>query len=213
MQDLAQLIDQELLSLKIRFPILEYCTFKLLDLIPEDQQIEFCDLISDHRREGGNVLLGIMLQKRTDKFFDQSMEAGARYIQEGGEWYVCDIISERLYGHALLTLPERTLHLLHKNAKHPSDWMRRSVGVAAHYATKKGLSQQHVRKVFELLLTLGNHKDHHTKRGIGWGAKTACRFHPEIATIYEVDIANTGRWFQKKVQIGLQRSKVYAKRD
>lgn len=205
-------LHKQVLRKKVRFPLLEYAGRELFEQIPGKSQLVILDKIVDLHEIGGNVLAGIGLQLRLRKYFRQSINKSVEYIITGDEWYVCDIIGERVMGHSLLTQPVKTLPVLRKLAKHENKWVVRSVGVAAHYAIKKGLTKEYVEEVFSLLLSLGNSEDFHTKRGIGWAAKTTVKFYPEFITKYEGDIEKTGQWFKTKVKIGLGRKDKYAHR-
>lgn len=211
---LAIEVHDELLTKKIKFPVLEFCAHTLSEYVPEGKQIDFLNKISAYRTIGGNVLIGIMLQNRLKKFFSQSMRKAIEYMMHGDEWYVCDIIGERVMGHALLTMPEKTLIVLKKHAKHKNTWVVRSIGVAGHYAIKNGLKKKYVEELFSLLLSLSSETEFHTKTGIGWAAKTTAKFHPDIIRKFEKRLKHPEikTWFHTKINIGLSRNYKYASR-
>ena len=207
-------LHTEILKKKIRFPLLEHAALMLYQEVPSKEQIILTDKIIALKEIGSNVLAGIILQLRLEKHFDQSIEKAIEYITSGNEWYVCDIIGERVMGHALLTIPVKTVPVLETLARHNDKWIVRSVGVATHYAVKKGLDKPFVEKAFRLLLSLGNTTDFHTKKGIGWAAKTIAKFYPDIIAKYrtQIDSDSTKQWFKTKVKIGLSRTEKYAHR-
>lgn len=194
---------------KVRFPLLEYAAKEIAAAIPEVAQIAVTDRIIELREMGGQVVAGMILQLRLPRHFKQSVDKACDYIRFGNEWYVCDIIGERVLGYALLTQPDKTIPLLKKLAVHEDKWIVRTIGVATHYAVKKGLDPVFVEPVFGILLSLAGTTDFHTKKGIGWGAKTVARFHPDIIARYAPDIASavTRQWFRTKVSIGLNRNR------
>lgn len=147
--------------------------------------------------------------------FKDCLESAAAIIVQGNAWYVCDIVGERVFGHAMLTLPEKTLPVLKKLAQQEENWLLRTLGVATHYAVKNKLDKAYAEKLFVLLLSLANTTDFHTKKGIGWGAKTIAKFHPSIISVYKENIEGpeVKQWFRTKVKIGLGRSAKYATRD
>jgi hypothetical protein len=202
----------KLFKKKIKFPFLEYATIKISELIPDKSQIDFLNEITAHKALGGNVVAGKMLQLRMEKYFKPSFEKAVEYIIAGNEWYVCDIIGERVMGHGLLFFPEQTIPVLKKYAKDENSWTVRTIGVATHYATKKGLKKIHVEEMFRLLLSLSASTDFHVKTGTGWGAKTCVKFYPDLADKYEKEIMDekTGQWFRTKISIGLGRAFKYA---
>ena len=200
-------LHQELLTAKIKFPLLEYAASLLYNQIKEEHQIELCNGIANLHTMGGNVILGKLLQLRLEQHFQESIYKAVDYIVLGNEWYVCDIIGERVMGHSLLMEPEQTLLSLQKLSQNENKWIVRSVGPAIHYAIKKGLNKTATASCFPILLSLANTKEHHIKKGIGWAAKTTARFHPDIIENYKKTIqsSSTGQWFKTKVKIGLER--------
>ena len=201
-------LAENILAHKVKFPLLEFCGIGLYDLLPEQDHIAFCDQLAQLHTMGGNVILGIILQKRLGSNFSQSFEKARAYISLGEQWYVCDIIGERVFGYALLTEPEKALPLFRKLSKDPSKWVVRSLGAGGHYAIKKGLEEMQVRKVFELLLQMCNTKDKEVRQGVGWAAKTTAKFHPHIIELYIKEVENTTavpNWFRSKIKIGLAR--------
>ena len=189
----------------------ENLRFSIFPLDPAASCQEFYRL----KTEGGNVLLGIILQKRLTNHFNQSIEKAAEYIADADIWYVCDIIGERVFGYSLLHQPEKTIPEIIKLSNHPTHWVIRSLGAGSHYAIKKGLDKNNVKTVFSLLLSMANTKDKEIRQGVGWAAKTTAKFHPDIIEFYKIEIEDqeqVAQWFRKKIEIGLNRNN-YAKRN
>ncbi|MCD6066438.1 MAG: alkylation repair protein [Bacteroidetes bacterium] len=209
----VEAFNRQLLSKKIRFPLLEHAATLVFETIPYSEQIHFCDAVIDLHTIGGNTIAGKMLQLRSEKNLSTSLKKATEYIISGDKWYVCDIIGERVMGHGLLLYPEKVLPVLRRYAKHEDKWIVRSVGVATHYAVKKGLKKKDVETMFGILLSLANTTDFHTKKGIGWAAKTIAKFHPETivknkTAVYENP--EVKQWFKTKIRIGLGRTGKYA---
>src|SRR5687767_11505759 len=129
-------LHARILQAKIKFPLLEYCATEMYQQIPAKAQLKICDDITALKTIGGNVLLGIILQKRLKTHFEESISKAAVYIEQGAEWYVTDIIGERVFGWSLLHHFSKTLTELKKLGKHKSNWVVRSIGPGAHYAIK-----------------------------------------------------------------------------
>ncbi|MBL0912017.1 MAG: DNA alkylation repair protein [Bacteroidia bacterium] len=214
MQGLLREVQVRLLEVRVKFPLLEFAARHLARLLPAEEHLPFCKGIAAQGTEGGNVLIGILLQEGLEKRYTGSLQQAAVFIAQGNAWYVCDIIGERVWGVALLRYPEKTLPALQELSRHPSELVARSLGAGIHYAVKKGLPATEVRTVFKLLLSLRGSKNQQVKQGIGWAAKTCARFHPEIITHFrkELEAAETPAWFRKKIQIGLERNS-YATRE
>ncbi|WP_350285128.1 DNA alkylation repair protein [uncultured Croceitalea sp.] len=206
----AMVIDQELLSKKVKFPLLEHCGFMLYNEIPQNKHLQLCDFIAQLKTIGGNVIIGIVLKQRLGEHFEESLAKATEYISKADSWHICDIIGERVFGHALLHHTERTIPKVKQLTQHSSNWVVRSLGAGFHNAIKWGLDKVYAQQLFQLLLTLGNTKDKEIKQGVGWAAKTTAKFHPEIIAYFKEDIQNpnnVGQWFRTKVRIGLERNK------
>ena len=203
-----------LLNYKVKFPLLEYCGATIYEKLPNKNHLLFCDKIEVYKTEGGNVVIGIILQHRLCDHFKESVQKAVEYITRGDEWYVSDIIGERAWGWALLNHSEKTLEVFKELINHENTWVVRSLGAGTHNAIKNELDKSVVKALFSILLSRSDTTDHQIKRGIGWAAKTTARFHPDIIQGYEEEIYNsrTGRWFQNKVEMGLKKNK-YAERN
>jgi hypothetical protein len=96
--------------------------------------------------------------------------------------------------------------LLQPYEKHTSNWVVRSIGVAMHYAIKKGLEKDKMPVLMEWLLGMSSVKDYQKKRGVGWAAKTLSRFHPELVMENRdrFEAKEVGPWFKTKVKTGLK---------
>lgn len=206
-------LESHILSKKVKFPLLEFCGNELFREIKLEEQIDLCDKIEALKTEGGNVILGIILQNRLDVNFKQSIKKATEYISKADVWYVCDIIGERVYGYSLLNKPNKTIPLIKKLSNHSANWVVRALGAGMHYAIKKGLDKENVERVFPILLSIANTKDKEIKQGVGWAAKTTAKFHPDIIEKFDKEIQNQDKvanWFRTKISIGLNRNK-YAK--
>lgn len=214
--DCISFIHSNILKKKIRFPALEHFAAIVFPLVPFKDQEKFLRKIINLDEIGSYTIAGKFLQLQFLKDFNKISSAfklAEVFITQGNKWYVCDIIGERVFGHALLVFPEKTLPQLKKFRSSKNNWITRSIGVASHYAAKKGLDKQNAEKMFVLLLSLSGSTDFHIKKGIGWGAKTIAKFHPSIIKKYDKEIyvdENVRAWFKTKIKIGLGRSNKYA---
>lgn len=207
-------LDQLILQHKVKFPLLEFLAKSLYQQLPPEVHIPVCDAIINRHTLGGNVIAGMLLQLHLPSKLKPSIDKAVEYIIEGNTWYVCDIIGERVMGHALLTQPIQSLPLLQALARHENKWILRSVGTAGHYAIKNGLEKKYVSEFFALLLSLSTTTDFHTKKGVGWAVKTTAKFHPDIIQAYgpQLEKADIRPWFRTKLRIGLSRTSKYAHR-
>ncbi|MBB1645326.1 DNA alkylation repair protein [Sphingobacterium sp. UME9] len=206
-------LQECLLKKKVRFPLLEFAARETMLFVPEAEQLHLTDRLIATTEMGSYVLTGIILQQRLTEHFEESIHKACIYITMGNQWYVCDIIGERVLGHALLTSPKKAIPLLEELAHHPDKWILRTIGVATHYAIKKGLPATCVDTLLKLLVSLSNKTDFHVKKGIGWGAKTIAKFYPELVACSSkaIESPETKQWFRTKITIGLIRHKLEAK--
>ncbi|MGB1040953.1 MAG: DNA alkylation repair protein [Flavobacteriales bacterium] len=208
-------VHRTILANKVKFPLLEFCGESIFKIIPENEHIIFCDKIEELKTEGGNVLLGIILQKRLNINFHEAIDKTVEYVAKADVWYVCDIIGERVFGYSLLNYPDKSIPEIKRLSMHPTNWVVRSLGAGIHNAVRKGLDKKNVSILFEILLSMSNTKDKEIRQGVGWAAKTTAKFHPNIIDDYKTEINNNeevANWFRKKIEIGLNRHN-YAKRN
>lgn len=202
-----------MLDQKIKFPLLEYCGSELHKTLEPQEHISFCTALQKFNTIGENVLTGIILQKRLDKYLSNSFTQATAYLEQAHVWYICDIIGERVFGYGLRHYPTEAFPQIERLSGHSSHWVRRGLGAGIHYAVKKGLDPGHTEKVFKALLTMANGKGKEVRQGVGWAAKTIAKFHPTLIEKYSTQINDSARvqnWFRRKVEIGLKRNQ-YAK--
>lgn len=203
----AAAIHQRILSYKVKFPLLEYCGQEIVHRVKPEEHLEICEKLTGSQTIGENVLIGTILKLRLGLNFDESINKAIKYISESWDWYVSDIIGERVFGHAFLNYPGRMIDTFEKLKSHESKWVVRAIGSGCHNAIKWGLPKPEVEEAFKVLLSLSGAKDHHIRRGIGWAAKTTAKFHPDIIQKFEEEIYSkgVGSWFRTKIKIGLSR--------
>ncbi len=208
--DCVHELSQQLLNKKVKFPLLEFCAYELYREVREEEHIQLCDEVEMLKTEGGNVLLGIILQNRLAKHFDETLQKTTEYVSKATIWYVCDIIGERVYGFSMLNYPDATIPIIAKLTQHDANWVVRAVGAGVHNAVRKGLARAHVETLFPLLLAKAGSKDKEIRQGIGWAAKTTARYHPGIIDAFREEIGQkekVANWFRRKVNIGLERNR------
>ena len=177
---LASWLLAHLLCHRVKFPLLEYTAVQINKFIPRQEQSAFIATLFGQPEHGSSVIIGKLLQLWLPDDLPGAFTQACQAITSGNTWYHCDHIGERVFGHGLLTQPDAALPLLTTYLANGDEWNQRAVGVAAHYATKKGLSAEWVTAVLILLLTKANSKAYEVQRGIGWGLKTIAKFHPNM---------------------------------
>lgn len=199
--------QREILVHRVKFPLLEYTAKTVFKVMPFADQDELIRLIIAHKTIGGNVIIGILLQLQLSKDFVYAFETARAAIADADEWYVCDIIGERVFGVGLLINFDESLTYYRKFGGDESFWVRRSLGAGGHYAIKKGLSAADTEKLFLLLVDLSDTQNQQVKQGVGWAAKTTAKFHPQIIEKYQhlIQPNKVPNWFLKKIEIGLNR--------
>ena len=200
-----QILEGQVLSQKVKFPLLEHLGELFFKNLPEEEHFALCDQIMALDQMGGNVIVATILRLRLPDRLELCLEKTKEYLIQGDEWYVCDIISERVPGNGLLQDFDRTFDILKKEfIPHENGWIRRSTGVAAHLALKWGLSPENAERYFDWAITLGDSKDEYIQKGVGWSAKTVARFHSEMVRSKRVlENPNIRNWMKRKIEMGL----------
>ena len=173
-------LNIDVLQHQVKFPLLEYLAERLYTCFNGEVQYMVIGGLRGRVEDGSSVIAGKLLQLHLPDNLDDAFRAAINIIVDGDRWYHCDHIGERVFGHALLTNFEQTMPYLTGYLQHKNQWVRRSVGVAGHYATKKGLPAENVALVMEMLLSAANTSNYQEQRGIGWGLKTIGKFHPQL---------------------------------
>ena len=196
-----------LLKKHVKFPLLDHCGYELYLNTPLEKHVELCNGIERLKTEGGNVLLGTILQRRLEDHFEESIQKAVDYISVADFGYTPDVIGERVFGASLLREPEKTIGIIEPLFSSECSLVIRSLGAGIHYAIKKGLSEEFVRILFNFLLAAGKSEDKEIRQGIGWAAKTTAKFHPKIIESYTVRINDPQKvdsWFRAKIGSGQQ---------
>jgi len=153
-----------ILNRKYPFPMLDSLGRKIGEAGVSNSQRFFkvFDLIIDYKAIGGFVIIGQALIPLLEKGFKKVMQKSWEYIVKGDEWYVCDIISERSSGYALVNYFDTTVPCFERFLKDENKWVRRSVGVAVHFFSKRVLDEP--SKTLRLLNLIEPHVEE--KQGI-----------------------------------------------
>lgn len=205
-----EVLNSGLLKHKAKFPIIEHCAIEAYSVLDPKDIIKLCDKLIQLNALGSYVFVGMLLQKRLNLYFEESIYKMQEYIIKGNEWYTCDILSERVLGNAMLMDLNKVIPLLHNSfMNHPNDWIKRSVGVAVHLAAKRGLTNEQANKLMQVLMLQVKTKNFHVKKGCGWGIETIARFNLEVATKYEMEILeiDTNSWVKMKYKLGVSKAK------
>ncbi|MBU1177832.1 DNA alkylation repair protein [Patescibacteria group bacterium] len=181
--NLASQVIKPILDNKIPFAKLD----KLGSLIGQasldnkQKYFPFFDAIIKYNAMGGFVVVSRALIPHLDQDMKRVMTKSREYIIQGDTWYVCDIIGERSLGQALVDHFDQTLPYLQKLLSDDNNWVKRSVGVAIHFFSKRVIDQS--EKTTRLLGLIEPHledKQIDVAKGIGWGLKTIGKYHPKL---------------------------------
>lgn len=203
------LIEGELLQHRVKFPILEYLAIESTRILSQKQIEDLLAKLAMAKHISCYPFIGKVLQGRLSIDLTRTYEEAIEHIIKGNEWYSCDIISERVFGEGTLRDFEKSYSLLSEMGSHENMWVQRSIGIATHYATKKGLPKAYVEQLLFLMLEHGHKTQLYIKKGIGWPAKTIARFHPDLIYKHEkrIKAQKLSKWFKNKINIGLSMAK------
>jgi hypothetical protein len=173
-------------------PVLaERTPFRLLDRIgravgtgPLPATNPFLDRIASHRTEGGWVVIGTALGQHLDRDLAGALVRCRAFVVEAQVWYATDILGERVPGPALVTDLEPTLELIAPWREDADRWVRRAVGVAAHFWAKRSRGAPELSIQAETLLAflepMFEEWELDAAKGVGWGVKTLGRHYPDL---------------------------------
>jgi hypothetical protein len=144
----------------------------------------FLQHIAAHRTEGGWVIIGAALGQQLDRDPAGAFARCRDYVIAADVWYGADILGERVPGPALVAGFQPALDLLAPWREDPNRWVRRTVGVAAHFWAKRSRgAAEHADQAETLLAFLSpmfEEWDVDAVKGVGWGLKTLSRHYPDL---------------------------------
>jgi 3-methyladenine DNA glycosylase AlkD len=112
---------------------------------------------------------------------DEALEEARRFILLADAWHAADAIAERVPGEGLRASFDEAAARLAAWRGEYSLWLRRSVGVAAHYYAKRERDDPvRAAQLLDLLAPLLEERNTSAVKGIGWGLKTIGRYHPDL---------------------------------
>lgn len=146
----------------------------------------FLEQVAADRTEGGWVVIASALAQQLECDFSDVFARCRRLVIAADVWYATDIFGERVPGPALRTHFRPTLDLLDGWRDDPNRWIRRTVGVAVHFWTKRSRGAPEHRPQAETLLTflepMFEERNLDAMKGVGWGLKTMGRYYPDLVT-------------------------------
>ena len=157
------------------------------------------DLVASAKTEGGWVIIGSALGQHLELHRSDVFQRCYGFILAGDIWYTTDILGERVPGPSLLDDFTASLDLLSPWRFDRNYWIRRSVGVAGHYFTKRAHGRPEFVEKIRLLLDflepmLEEQETVAIRGGVGWALKTIGRFYPTVLTDWlDVQINQKGR--------------------
>jgi 3-methyladenine DNA glycosylase AlkD len=174
---------EPVLVARTRFPILGRIG-QQLGTLPLGTVQSFLDRIAAGKSEGGWVVIGAALGEQLDRDLEGACARCRAFIIDADAWYAADILGERVPGPALLLDLPATLVALSPWREDRNRWVRRTVGVAAHFWAKRsgGASalESNAAALLKFLEPLFSEWDMDAVKGVGWGLKTLGRYYPHL---------------------------------
>jgi hypothetical protein len=140
--------------------------------------------ISTEGTEGGWVVIASAL---AEQLGDDAAGVFGRcrgFIVTADVWYAADIMGEGVLGVALVNEFEPSLALLAPWRGAANAWVRRAVGISAHFWAKRSGGAPEKAAQAEALLTflepMFGEWDMTAVKGVGWGLKTLGRTYPDL---------------------------------
>jgi 3-methyladenine DNA glycosylase AlkD len=165
--------------------------FRLLDRIgqaigagPSEATDALLRRIAAGRTEGGWVVIGAALGARLDRDLAGALARCHEFVVAADVWFGADILGERVPGPALLCHFDASLEILAPWRCDSNRWVRRVVGVAAHFWAKRSRGATDLTPRAETLLAflepMFDEWEMDAVKGVGWGLKTVGRHYPDL---------------------------------
>jgi hypothetical protein len=146
----------------------------------------FLEQIASQKTMGGWVIIGSGLGEQLACDLPGAISRCRVFIEAADAWYGADILGERVPGPALVFDLQSALPLLEPWRDDPNPWVRRTVGVAVHFWTKRSRGQSkyagQAQTLLDFLAPMFSEWDLDAVKGVGWGLKTLGRYYPELLT-------------------------------
>ena len=144
----------------------------------------FLRLVAAERTEGGWVVIGTVLGQQLGRDPAGAFARCRAFTIAADVWYGADILGERVPGPALVASFPASLSLLAPWREDESRWVRRMVGVAAHFWAKRSRGSADLSEGAGALLTflepMFEEWNMAAVKGVGWGLKTLGRHYPDL---------------------------------
>src|SRR5690606_3978963 len=130
-------------------------------------------------------------------------------MSRADKWYACDTISERVFGEGLLFDFAKSLDKLQTHYTDKELWIRRSPGIAVHYAVKRNPDWKMCEKLIHLLSPQFTEKKLEIAKGYGWGIETIAKHFPREVKAFEslINKPENAAWLRYKYELGLKKAK------
>lgn len=156
---------------------------------------EFLEQIAANKTMGGWAIIGSALRQQLEGDLPGAFERCRSFVIAGDVWYATDILGERVPGPALVQYFEPALSSLAAWRVDQNRWVRRTVGVSAHFWAKRSRGAAEKAEQAEELLAflepMFDERDMDAIKGIGWGLKTLGRYYPDL----------TSEWLMRQVAL------------
>ena len=171
---------------RTKFPILDRVGARLGQARIENASLlEMLDRMISRGSIGYYVVVGSALAQLLESNMMTCLRKAAEYIVIGNDWAKCDSIAERVCGRALVCNFPQAYDYLAKMRDHDNRWIRRAVGVAAHYFTKRRpTATTELRQLLALLAPMLDERNRDAIKGVGWGLKTIGKQQPKLLTTF-----------------------------
>ena len=189
-------------------PVLaEHTPFRLLDRIGRATGAgrlpaanAFLNRIADARTEGGWVVIASALGQQLDRDPAGAFDRCKRFVVAADVWYATDILGERVPGPAMVAYLPQALILLAPWREDDNRWVRRMVGVAAHFWAKRAHGApehiSHAQVLLDFLEPMFEERDVDAVKGVGWGLKTLGKYYPDLAADWLAQVVRCRRRYR-----------------
>lgn len=153
---------------------------------PREEVNAFLERIEADRTEGGWVVIASALERQLPRDLPGAFARCRHFVASGDVWYAADILGEGVAGEALVAHFQPALAQITPWREDANAWVRRVVGVSAHFWAKRSRgspeSAPEAAALLNLLEPMFDEWDMRAVKGVGWGLKTLGENYPELVT-------------------------------
>lgn len=176
---------EPVLETRVAFPILGRIGSEIGER-PLEPVNALLERIAARGTMGGWVVIGCALGEQLDRDIAGAFARSRGYVVAADVWYGADILGERVPGPGLVRRFSEAISQLGAWRNDDNAWVRRTLGVAVHFWSKRSRGQaelsERAAELLRLCEPLLEEREMRAVKGVGWGLKTLGGQYPELVS-------------------------------